>query len=804
MKKYIPNHIENKWQQRWGKDNLYFTDLQKTGQKFYCLVELAYSSGDLHMGHWFTFTMGDILARFKRMQGFNVLLPNGFDAFGLPAENAAIKRGIHPQDWTMSNITRMKQQFTTMGASFDWEKSTISCLPEYYRWNQWIFLKMYEKGLAYRGKTYSSWCPSCQTVVAEENVEAGKCWRCETEVIQKEVEQWFLKITAYADDLLWSEPPEVAWPKSLRESQNAWIGKSKGALIKFPLAAQKNQFIEIFTTRPDTIYGATFLIINPEHPLLKQLLASKHHQEVAEYVIQASKKSEQERKENKEKSGVFTGSFVTNPLTHQQIPIWVADYVLPGYGTGAIMAVPAHDQRDFDFAKKFGLEIVPVIDSGQAEQLAGLPFTGEGKLINSQQFDDLTSKKAAQEITDHLHSLGLGEHQTTYHLHDWSISRQRYWGTPIPFVYCDKCGLVPVPEKDLPVELPYKVDYTPQGKPPLATAEQWVNVDCPQCGGSAKRETETMDGFMDNSWYFFRYLDPHNEHKIFDQELISKWMPLEIYIGGAEHTLGHALYSRFFTKFFHDLGLVKFTEYAEKRLHHGLILGVDGTKMSKSKGNVVNPDEQVKLYGADAIRTYLAFLGPFDIVAPWDPNGVGGVFHFLERVWNLQDKVSKNEKLSKEDYYQMHKTIKKVTDDIETMKNNTAVAALMEWLNFLSKKTAVSLVEYEKFLLLLSPFAPHLTEEVWQQLGQAYSIHQQDWPQAEEKYLQAAEVKIAVMIDGKLRAQLVIDYDIVNKETDVVSQALKLEKISKLLLNKDLKRKIYVSGKVVNFVTQLT
>lgn len=797
MKKYIPSDIESKWQKKWEEEKLNTVDLDSPAGKYYVLAEFAYPSGDLHMGHWFTWGGADIFARFKRMQGYNVFFPNGFDAFGLPAENAAIKRKIHPQEWTMSNIESMKKQYQTMGGSFEFDHGVITCLPEYYKWNQWIFLKMYGKGIAYKGKAFTNWCPNDQTVLADEQVVGGVCERCGAEVTKKEIDQWFLKITSYADRLLWDEGGNgIDWPKAVMEGQNDWIGRSEGIMIKF-------DNIEIFGTRQDTIFGVTFIVLSPEHPLLDKLVTEEQKSAVKEYVKKAQKKSELERKENKEKTGVFTGSYVKNPINGEKVPVWVADYVLASYGTGAVMGVPAHDQRDFEFTKQFDLPIKEVITGGNIDEAA---YAGEGEMVNSGEYNGMSSSEAREKISDYLEQHHLGKRRTNYHLHDWSISRQRYWGTPIPIIYCDKCGTVPVPEKDLPVELPFEVDYQPSGEAPLATNKEWLNVKCPRCGGDAERDTDTMDGFFDNSWYFFRYLDPKNKQEIFDKSLAEKWLPLEIYFGGAEHTLGHTLYSRFFTKFFHDLGLINFEEYAKKRVNHGIVLGSDGEKMSKSRGNVVNPDDQVKEYGADAIRIHMAFVMPYEgTTGPWISQRVGGAYRFLQRVWGLQEKavVSRKSLESSDDLRIMHKTIKKVTGDIEGIKFNTAIASLMEWLNYLSRKSLESRVkkeEYGTFLKLLAPFAPHITEELWAQIGEKDSIHKQSWPKSDENYLQTEEFSLVVQVNGKVRDNLLIDKDIVGSSGSVEKLARESKNTLKFLDGKSVKRVVYVEGKLINFV----
>lgn len=755
MKRYQPKEIEAKWQKKWAEDKLYDPVLPLVSEdKFYVLAEFAYPSGDLHVGHWFTFTGADIFARYKRLKGYNVFFPNGFDAFGLPAEGAAIKRNVHPQDWTLSNIERMKEQFQTIGPSFSFKNEVITCLPEYYKWNQWIFLKLYEKGLAYRGKTLSNWCPFDQTVLANEAIEAGKCWRCGNEVVQKEIEQWFLKITDYADRLIWPENPEADWPESARIGQNSWIGKSEGMLIDF-------DGIEVFTTRPDTIDGATFLVLAPEHPKVKELTTEAEKEKVESYVKAANSKTELERKENKEKSGVFTGSYVKNPYTGAEVPVWVADYVLWGYGTGAIMAVPAEDERDREFAEKFGLEV---------------------------------------KETD-CKSTPKGEKKVNYHIHDWSISRQRYWGTPVPMIDCKSCGIVPEKYENLPIELPYEVDYQPKGKPPLASNEEWMKVKCPKCGGEATRDPETLDTFFDSSWYFLRYIDPKFEDGPFPTDLSNKMMPVDIYFGGGEHTLGHTLYSRFFTRFFQDLGLLdsRIPEFAARRIQHGIVLGPDGNKMSKSKGNVVNPDDEVKKYGTDAVRIHVAFFMPYDGVGPWISDRIWGPYRFIEKVWNLSTKVGNSEP-NKADLFQMHTAIKKVSEDVEAIKFNTAISSLMEWSNYLTKKDEVSKIEYETLLLLFAPFAPYVTEELWSSLGHESSIHTENWPILNQEYLEADEVVIVLQVNGKMRANITVTSDIKADQAQIEKVALSNERIMKFVEDKEVKKVIFVPGKILNFI----
>ncbi len=811
MHKYIPSQIEPKWQEKWKKDELYKIDLNEPGEKYYCLVELPYSSGDLHIGHWFAFAVVDVFARLKRMKGKRVFYPIGFDAFGLPAENAAIKRNLHPREWTLSNIESMTKQFKLMGSTLDFEHQVITCNPDYYKWNQWIFLKMLEKGIAYKGKTLSNWCPKDQTVLADEQVVNGKCDRCGFDIELREVEQWFLKITEYADKLQWKEDSKLDWPKAVKEGQNNWIGKSEGMEIQFVID-DSQLTIKVYTVFPETIFGVTYMVLAPEHELVSKITTDEYKKSVLEYVKKSQQKSQQERISlDKQKTGVFSGSYCVNPVNNKKVPIWIADYVIAGYGTGAVMGVPGSDHRDFEFAKKYDLEVIKVIGK-VADDHSRVSTANDvleaGWIVNSSQFNGLASPTPSRDkINPWMEEKGWGKRKTQYHLHDWSISRQRYWGTPIPIINCPNCGAVPVPFEDLPVELPLKVDHRPQGKPPLATAQEWMKVKCPKCKGDALREPETMDGFVDNSWYFYRYLNPNYDLGPFDKEIVKKWMPIEIYFGGAEHTLGHTMYSRFFTKFFYDLGLVSFDEYASRRFNHGVILGPDGSRMSKSRGNVINPDEQVKEYGADSVRLYLCFIGPYDIVAPWNPGGMNGVYHFLQRVWGLQDKVTEGHpareaasSLDSGSIRIMHRTIKKVGEDIENIKFNTAVASLMEWLNHLSRKEKISKEEYKNFLLLLAPFAPHITEEIWGQIGEKYSIHQQSFPLSDNKYLEDEEVTIAIQINGKLRDTIMIQKDIISNKEVVEKMAKEKEKVAKFLEGKSVKKIVYIPGRIISFV----
>ena len=819
--RYQPQEFEKKWVEKWKKEGVYKFDkvikfIKSEKKKFYTLVELPYTSGDLHIGHWFTFTHPDVLSRFKRMNGFNVFFPMGYDAFGLPAENAAIKRKTHPKDWTMKNIETMTKQFQQMGTMIDWDWMTITCLPEYYRWNQWIFLKMYEKGLAFRGKTLSNWCPSCQTVIANENIENGKCWRCGETVVQKEVEQWFLKITDYADKLIWKDTPGVDWPTSVRTGQNNWIGRKEGINIEYKI--QNSEFkITCFTTRPDTNFGATFLVIAPEHEFVQKILDKKLQitssklQEIKKYVEISKAKSEMDRMaEVKKKTGVFTDFYAINDLTGKKMPIWISDFVLIGFGTGAVVGVPGHDLRDFEFAKEFGIEIIRVVvgKNGDKSLITELKQVQEeeGTMINSGFLDGLDIHEATKKIMDYMVEKSYGKKTVSYHIHDWSISRQLYWGTPVPVIHCPDDGIIPVSEKDLPIELPYEVDFTPHGKPPLATNEKWLNVKCPKCGKNAKRDAETLDTFFDSAWYWFRYLDPKFEKGPFNQERARKLTPVDVYFGGSEHNLGHTLYARFFTKFFQSLKMLDYDEFALKRIQHGIVLGPDGNKMSKSKGNVINPDDIVTEYGSDTARLYLCFMMPYEGTGAWSTQTIAGVNRFLTRIWNiyqnLELKIQNSElKEDKSLVIKLKKTIKKVTEDIENIKMNTSIAAMMEFLNDYEKNPqGLSKENVKKFLQILAPFAPFMTEEIWRNVfGEKTSIHLSTWPKVEGEIVEE-EIILPIQVNGKLRDTIKLGNREIGNRQLVEKKALESEKVKKYITGKP-KKIIYVPGKIINFIT---
>lgn len=755
---YDPSTIELKWQSKWRKDKNYHLNLDSANKPFYNLMMFPYPSAEgLHVGNMYAFTGTDIYARFMRMKGMDVFEPIGLDGFGIHSENYALKIGKHPMSQSEVNEKRFYKQLASIGNSFDWDRTVETYKPEYYKWTQWIFLKMYENDLAYKAKAKVNWCPSCKTVLADEQVIDEKCERCSSTVEKRELEQWFFRITKYADRLL-NNLEGMNWTEKVKLAQKNWIGKSEGLLIDF-------DEITVFTTRPDTTDGATFIVLAPEHEMVEKLTTKENKEKVMSYIEKTRKKTEQERTaENKAKTGVFTGSYCINPVTKKKIPVWIADYVLVGYGTGAIMAVPFADERDKEFAKEHDLQI------------------------------EKTNFKANPK----------GVKRVNYHLRDWLISRQRYWGPPIPIIYCDKCGTVPVPEKDLPVKLPYVEDFQPKGTgvSPLASVESFYKVDCPNCGGEAKRETDVSDTFLDSAWYFFRYISTEFEDKAFDDDRVKKWLPVHMYIGGAEHSVLHLLYSRFVTMVFKDLGLISFEEPFSRFYAHGLIIK-DGAKMSKSKGNIINPDEYIKKFGADTLRCYLHFLGPFDQTGDFRDSGVEGMNKFLKRVWKLfsETQISKlKSQISNERMKMMHLTIKGVTDDLENLRYNTVIAKLMEYYNFLIKQDEISKDEVEAYLKLLAPFAPFMTEELFEKFGNSASIHIQKWPEFDEKYLLSETVKIAVQVNGKLRAIIeVLSKDVENKEK-IEEIALKNDKVSAFLAEQKVKKIIYVPSKVVNIV----
>lgn len=815
MKPYDPKTIEPKWQKIWADTGLYKTSEDSGKENYYALTMFPYPSGDLHTGHWYAYSGPDIVARQQRMAGKNVLHPMGFDAFGLNAENAAIKRDIAPAKWTRDNIANMTRQLHELGAMYDWDRVVDTSKPDYYKWTQWLFLKFYEMGLAYREKGWQNWCPKDKTVLANEQVvgENNVCERCGTPVVKKELEQWFFKITDYAERLL-KDLEKLDWPKRVKLMQQNWIGKSVGAEVHFLVKGLKDE-INIFTTRPDTLFGATYLVLAPEHSLVNKITTTEYKQSVASYIDQSSRKTELDRMEaSKTKTGVFTGAYAINPVNNEKIPIWVADYVLMGYGTGAIMAVPAHDVRDYEFAKAFSLPIQKVIESEE------LPYIGEGKVVASDKYSGMDSAKMRQKITIDLQKQKNGRKKVNYRLRDWLISRQRYWGAPIPIVYCNDCGIVPVPEKDLPVRLPEDVDFKPTGQSPLVDIEEFVNTNCPKCNKPAKRETDTMDTFVDSSWYYLRYPNPSDEKAPFDPVEVKKWLPVKHYLGGIEHAILHLLYSRFVTKVLHDAKLVNFEEPFLKLSNQGIILGPDGQKMSKSRGNVVNPDEQVAAYGADAFRTYLMFTGPWQDGGPFDTKGIAGLRRFFERVWVLvreflREGTNKVQATGNRAEFETSLTVatqkaaKKVTGDISDTAFNTAIAALMELTNTMYKikielpygvSAEVWQQNIENLLKLLAPFAPHITEELWAELGHDTSVHLQPWPDWDDELIQDELQTIVVQVNGKVRTNLVAAMG--TKEADLIAQAKQDAKVASFLNDKELVKTITVPNRLINFVTK--
>ncbi|WP_283703543.1 leucine--tRNA ligase [Clostridium perfringens] len=809
--------IDKKWQDKWAESGLYKFDPNKEGEKLYVLEMFSYPSGSqLHAGHWFNYGPVDSWARFKRMQGYNVFQPMGFDAFGLPAENFAIKTGIHPQDSTIKNIAKMEEQLKAMGAMFNWENEVVTCSPEYYKWTQWLFLKLYEKGLAYRKKAPVNWCPSCQTVLANEQVVDGACERCSTEVTKKDLTQWFFKITDYADELL-DKLDGLDWPEKTVSMQKHWIGRSTGSQVNFKVKDSDLNF-DVFTTRVDTLCGVSYVVLAPENPLVDEIVSAEQKEAVENYKEEAKKQSDIERQSiSREKTGVFTGAYAIHPLTGKEVPIWVGDYVLATYGTGAVMAVPAHDERDFAFAEKFNLPINRVIEAKDGSE-TNLPFCEHGILVNSGEFDGLTTDEAKEKIAEKLASMGLGEKKVNFRLRDWLVSRQRYWGAPIPVVYCEECGIVPVPESQLPVELPYDVEFAPDGKSPLAKSEAFVNTTCPHCGKPAKRETDTLDTFVCSSWYYLRYPDNKNTEAPFNPELINKMLPVDKYVGGPEHACMHLLYARFITKALRDMGYLNFDEPFTSLTHQGLILGPDGLKMSKSKGNTISPDDYIKEYGADVFRMYLMFGFAYTEGGAWSDDGIKSVNRFVERIERIIDTareaISKGEnnkttmdKAEKELNYWRHNTIKSVTDDTDKLQFNTAIARMMEFINALSKYTQEKEMNLDflkdvvsDYLRLLAPFAPHFSEEQWSLLGNSYSIFNEAWPKFDPKALVKDEVEIAIQVNGKIKNKIMVSSDL--DEEGIKAAALADEKIIASTEGKTVVKVIVIKGRLVNIVVK--
>ncbi len=848
---YQPTEIEPRWQRRWEDDGLYVAAVDSERPHYYALVMFPYTSGDLHIGHWYNFGIADAHARYKRMQGFNVLMPMGFDAFGLPAENAAISQGTHPHAWTMRNIERMERQIRSIGGVYDWSKELATCLPEYYRWNQWFFLKFYEQGLAYRATAPVNWCPQDQTVLANEQVVDGACERCGTAVIRRDLTQWFFKITDYAEELL--DFSQIDWPERVETMQRNWIGRSEGVEFRIPVDGQPDVEIPVYTTRVDTVFGITWVVLAPEHPLVDRLTAPEQRDAVRAYQEQARRQSEIERlAADKEKSGVPLGSFAVNPANGERVPIWIADYVLLTYGTGAIMAVPASDERDFAFARQFNLPIREVVCPGDAhghDPVRGVhpelseAYLEPGVVVNSGQFAGLASPDAKTRIAELFEERGIGQRTVKYRLRDWLISRQRYWGTPIPMLYCaGVCGIVPVPEEDLPVVLPQDAEFKPTGESPLATHPSFVNATCPRCGGPARRETDTMDTFMDSSWYFLRFPDAHySQPPGFDPEKVAYWMPVDQYMGGVEHAVLHLLYSRFFTRVLRDLGLIEFSEPFTRLFNQGAILGPDGFRMSKSRGNVVNPDDYVRKLGADAVRCYLMFIGPWEGGGPWNPQSISGVHKFLRDVWNLAtadgvdhsgdggqsgeapivagpageagtepcarlENRANNSSGDAPLRRAVHQTIRGVTEDLDKFRFNTMLAKLMTLRNVMQElRGSVSDEVWSEavrtMLLLVAPSAPHIAEELWTgHLRLPYSIHQQPWPVWDEALIAEDEVTIPITVNGKPREMLRIHASRRDDQEYVRAEALERPKIKALVEGRSVRRVVYVPGKVLNLV----
>ncbi len=811
-------NIDAKWQEKWKEKNIAKFNKTNVDKKYYCLEMFSYPSGaKLHVGHWYNYGPVDTFARYKKMKGYEVFQPMGFDAFGLPAENYAIKTGIHPYDSTMKNIATMEKQLTEMGAMFNWDAEVITCKEEYYKWTQWLFLKLYERGLAYRKKANVNWCPSCNTVLANEQVIDGLCERCSSVVTKKDLTQWFFKITDYAEELL-DGLKDLDWPEKTKKIQTNWIGKSTGSTVTFDVENSDLSF-DVFTTRIDTLMGVSYVVIAPEHEIVSKITKPENKVEVEEYIEKCKLIKEIDRlAENREKTGVFTGAYAIHPITHKKVPIWIADYVLATYGTGCVMAVPAHDERDFEFAKKYNLPFNQVITN--IEKNANVDekaFTEKGILVNSDRFNGLSSEEAKVKITEYLKEMKKGDFKTTYRLRDWLVSRQRYWGAPIPVVYCDKCGVVPVPEKDLPVKLPYNVEFKPDGKSPLAKSEEFVNTTCPHCGGHAKRETDTLDTFVCSSWYQFRYPDNKNNEKIFDTEWISKMLPVDKYVGGPEHAAMHLLYARFITKVLRDAGLTNVSEPFKSLVHQGLILGPDGNKMSKSKGNVISPDDYVNKYGSDVFRMYLMFGFSYVEGGPWSEEGVTSMSKFVSRLERILDNINDMKddeglsEYSKEDkdlLYIFNMSLKGITYDLENMQFNTAIAKIMEITNALYKYISDTKVKNVKllkeiavkFIQVIAPFMPHFAEEMWSRFGKEFSVFNTFYPEIEEKYLKKDEIELAVQVNGSVRYKINVAAEADEETTK--KEALENEKLKPYIEGKKIVKVIVIKGRIVNIVVK--
>ncbi|MGI8476808.1 MAG: leucine--tRNA ligase [Thermomicrobiales bacterium] len=816
--RYDPITIEPKWRARWESDELYRTPDESSKPNWYSLTMYPYPSGTLHVGHWYAFAVPDVFARFKRMRGFNVLFPMGFDAFGLPAENAAIRNNIHPATWTFDNIDHMRTQYRQMGAMIDWSREVVTCTPDFYRWNQWFFLQMLKRGLAYRANGSVWWCPNCQTVLANEQVlEGNVCERCGTAVAKRDLEQWYFRITDYKEELL-SGLDTVDWPERVKTMQRNWIGRSEGARLAFALDGTRT--LEVFTTRPDTVWGATFMVLAPEHPFVAEITTPDRRGAVEAYAAQARGATEIDRlslDEDRPKTGVFTGAYATNPVNDERIPVWIADYVLMGYGTGAIMAVPAHDDRDFAFARAFDLPITVVIQPDGADELDGRTmehaYAGPGRLVNSGRFDGASVPEEVPQVIAWLAEQGRGNAETTYRLRDWLISRQRYWGTPIPVVYCDDCGMVPLPEDQLPVVLPMDAEFKPTGQSPLVSHAAFLHTTCPTCGKPARRETDTMDTFVDSSWYWLRYTSPGSDDAPFDRERAKAWNPVDLYCGGIEHAILHLLYARFFTKVVRDIGLIEHGEPFTRLRNQGMILAEEGTKMSKSRGTQIAPDELVKIHGADPLRLHLMFLGPWDQGGTWNDRGIVGMERFIRRSFGVVIETigAPAGSSTSEERAALrrltHRTIERVTRDLEDFQFNTMVAALIEMTNELVrlKETAVVgapewIEAVESLVLMMAPSTPFVAEELWERLGKPYSVHVQPWPQFDADVLRENDYELVVQVNGKVRGSVRIANGADEGAANAAAEAI--DRVAQQLADKQRLKTIFVPGRLINYVVR--